>query len=198
MILLIDNYDSFVWNLAQLVGALGMDVEVVRNDEIDVQGIEAAAPLALLISPGPKTPDEAGVSVEAVQRLSGKIPLLGVCLGHQAIAQAFGGRVIRAEGVMHGKVSHVHHGGEALFRGIESPFTATRYHSLIVDPGSVPEELEVTAWTGDAEGEQGVETVQGLRHKEHPCWGVQFHPESVGTDVGRRILVNFLDLAGCL
>lgn len=194
MILLIDNYDSFTWNLAQLIGALGPDVAVVRNDEVEVAQIERTGPGALVISPGPGTPDEAGVSVEAVRELSGKVPILGVCLGHQAIAEAFGGRVMRAGEVVHGKSCEVHHDGAPLFEGVESPFTATRYHSLVVDPGELSDQLEVTAWTGVDD----LETLQGLRHRKHPTWGVQFHPESVGTEVGRRIVANFLNMAGCL
>lgn len=188
MILIIDNYDSFTWNLAQALGALGATPRVVRNDEIGVDGIRALEPAALVISPGPKTPLEAGVSVEAVRQLSGQVPILGVCLGHQAIAVAFGGEVRRAPHVMHGKVSRVHHDGSALFDGIPSPFQATRYHSLVVERSSLPDVLEVVAWTEDSE--DGV--VQGLRHREHETWGLQFHPESVQTDAGPRILQNLL------
>ena len=194
MVLLIDNYDSFTWNLAQAVGALGAECRVVRNDRLAVTDIEAGLPAAIVISPGPRTPAEAGISVELVERLSGKVPLLGVCLGHQAIAAAHGGRVVRAERVMHGKISEVHHEGGSIFSGIPNPFEATRYHSLVVERETLPEVLEIIAWTD--EGDDGV--IQGIRHRAHSTWGVQFHPESVGTAVGDAILRNFLDSAGCL
>ncbi len=194
MILLLDNYDSFTWNLAQAIGVLGAEVRVVRNDAVTPAAIEAARPDALIISPGPKTPAEAGVSVEAVERLSGTVPILGVCLGHQAIAAAFGGQVVPGPRVMHGKVSRVYHSGADLFEGIPSPFEATRYHSLVVRRETLPKELEVVAWTD--ERDDGV--VQGIRHREHETWGVQFHPESVCTEVGPRILRNMLRRAGCL
>lgn len=194
MILLIDNYDSFTWNLAQAIGALGAETHVVRNDELDVDAIERLAPAAIIISPGPGTPDDAGVSREVVARLGGRVPILGVCLGHQAIAAAYGGRVVRAQRVMHGKVSPVHHDGTGIFEGIPSPFMATRYHSLVVDRHALPDELEITAWT---EGSDDA-VIQGLRHREHETWGVQFHPESVSTEVGPRILRNLLVRAGCV
>jgi anthranilate synthase component 2 len=194
MILLLDNYDSFTWNLAQAIGVLGVEVEVVRNDAVTTAEVEAARPKALVISPGPKTPAEAGVSVELVRRLSGRVPILGVCLGHQAIAAAFGGRVVPGRRVMHGKVSQVYHTGVGLFEGIPSPFEATRYHSLVVQRESLPKELEVVAWTHESDDS----VVQGIRHREHETWGVQFHPESVCTEAGPRILRNMLSRAGCL
>jgi anthranilate synthase/aminodeoxychorismate synthase-like glutamine amidotransferase len=194
MILLIDNYDSFTWNLAQAIGGLGVEIRVVRNDEVTPAEVEALKPDALIISPGPKTPAEAGVSIAVVRRLSGRIPILGVCLGHQAVAAAFGGQVVRARRVMHGKVSKVYHSDSALFEGVPSPFLATRYHSLVVERQTLPAELEVVAWTD--EDEDGV--VQGIRHREHETWGVQFHPESVCTEVGPRILRNMVLRAGCL
>jgi anthranilate synthase component 2 len=194
MVLLIDNYDSFTWNLAQAIGALGVPVRVVRNDETSVDEVAACAPQAIVISPGPKTPADAGISVDVAARLSGTIPILGVCLGHQAIAVAFGGRVSRAPRVMHGKVSQVHHYGFGLFEGLPSPFEATRYHSLVVERDALPDVLEVVAWTD--ESDDGV--VQGVRHREHETWGLQFHPESVCTEVGPRLLRNMLVRAGCL
>lgn len=193
MILLIDNYDSFTWNLAQGIGGLGADVRVVRNDEVSVSQIEEMAPEAIVISPGPGRPEAAGISVEVVSRLSGRMPILGVCLGHQAIAIAHGAEVVRAPKVMHGKVSPVVHNGKGIFEGIPSPFPATRYHSLVVDRNSLPSELEVVAWTGESEEE---EVVQAVRHREHETWGVQFHPESVSTEAGPAVLDNLLTLAG--
>jgi anthranilate synthase/aminodeoxychorismate synthase-like glutamine amidotransferase len=194
MILLIDNYDSFTWNLAQGLGGLGADMRVVRNDELGIKEIERARPEAIVISPGPKTPSQAGVSVEVVARFSGRIPILGVCLGHQCIASAFGARVARAPRVMHGKVSRVQHGGAGILAGIPSPFEATRYHSLVVEREGLPAELEVVAWT--EEGDDAI--VQALRHCAHETWGLQFHPESVSTEVGPQLLRNFLLRAGCL
>jgi anthranilate synthase/aminodeoxychorismate synthase-like glutamine amidotransferase len=185
MILVIDNYDSFTYNLVQYLGELGAEVEVFRNDAIDVPGIELQAPEAVLISPGPGTPDEAGVTLEVVRRLGASLPLLGVCLGHQAIGQAFGGSVVRAPRLMHGRTSAIEHDGRGVFAGVPSPFRATRYHSLIVEQASLPPELEVTAWT--AEGE-----LMGLRHKHLPIEGVQFHPESFLTEHGHAMLRNFL------
>ncbi|CAH1225644.1 Aminodeoxychorismate/anthranilate synthase component 2 [Paenibacillus auburnensis] len=185
MILVIDNYDSFTYNLVQYLGELGEEVKVHRNDEITIQEIEEMAPDHILISPGPCTPNEAGISLELLQHFKGVIPIFGVCLGHQAIGQAFGGNVIRAERLMHGKTSPIYHNGTSVFEGLESPFTATRYHSLIVERESLPDCLEITAET--AEGE-----IMALRHKEYPIEGVQFHPESIITDHGHTMLRNFL------
>ncbi|WP_339834419.1 aminodeoxychorismate/anthranilate synthase component II [Paenibacillus sp. FSL R7-0272] len=185
MILVIDNYDSFTYNLVQYLGELGETVEVRRNDEIDLAGIEALAPDHILISPGPCTPNEAGISLAVIEHFKGSIPIFGVCLGHQAIGQAFGGNVIRADRMMHGKTSEMHHQGTSVFTGLPSPFTATRYHSLIVERSSLPDCLEITAET--AEGE-----IMGLRHKTYAIEGVQFHPESIITDHGHQMLRNFL------
>lgn len=185
MILVIDNYDSFTYNLVQYLGELGEEVKVARNDEISIEEIEALAPDHILISPGPCTPNEAGISLALLQHFKGIIPIFGVCLGHQAIGQAFGGNVIRAERLMHGKTSPIQHNGTSVFEGLESPFTATRYHSLIVERESLPDCLEITAET--AEGE-----IMALRHKEYPIEGVQFHPESIITDHGHTMLRNFL------
>ncbi|MFB5679104.1 aminodeoxychorismate/anthranilate synthase component II [Paenibacillus terreus] len=185
MILVIDNYDSFTYNLVQYLGELGEEVTVKRNDEIDLQGIEDMAPDHILLSPGPCTPNEAGITLDVISHFKGKIPIFGVCLGHQAIGQAFGGNVIRAERLMHGKTSPILHHGSSVFEGLPSPFTATRYHSLLVERSSLPDCLEITAET--AEGE-----IMGLRHKEFDVEGVQFHPESIITDHGHQILRNFL------
>ncbi|WP_238655741.1 aminodeoxychorismate/anthranilate synthase component II [Paenibacillus piscarius] len=185
MILVIDNYDSFTYNLVQYLGELGEEVKVARNDEITLEEIEQLAPDHILISPGPCTPNEAGISLALLEHFKGSIPIFGVCLGHQAIGQAFGGKVIRAERLMHGKTSPIHHKGTSVFEGLASPFTATRYHSLIVERESLPDCLEITAET--AEGE-----IMGLRHKEYPIEGVQFHPESIITDHGHTMLRNFL------
>ncbi|WP_434756375.1 aminodeoxychorismate/anthranilate synthase component II [Paenibacillus amylolyticus] len=185
MILVIDNYDSFTYNLVQYLGELGETVEVRRNDEIDLAGIEALAPNHILISPGPCTPNEAGISLAVIEKFKGSIPIFGVCLGHQAIGQAFGGNVIRADRMMHGKTSEMHHQGTSVFAGLPSPFTATRYHSLIVERSSLPDCLEITAET--VEGE-----IMGLRHKTYAIEGVQFHPESIITDHGHHMLRNFL------
>jgi anthranilate synthase/aminodeoxychorismate synthase-like glutamine amidotransferase len=184
-VLLVDNYDSFVYNLVQQLGELGADPVVRRNDAVDVAGIRALACDLLVISPGPGRPDDAGVSLAAVAELAGELPILGVCLGHQAIGQAFGARIVRAPVLMHGKTSEVHHDGRGVFSGLPQPMTATRYHSLVVDPGSVPDELEVTATTDDG-------VIMGLRHRELPVEGVQFHPESVLTASGPSLLANFL------
>jgi len=186
MILVIDNYDSFTYNLVQYLGELGAAVEVFRNDAIDVAGIERRVPEGILISPGPGTPDDAGVTLEVITRLAGVIPLLGVCLGHQAIGQAFGGSVVRAARLMHGRTSPIEHDGRGVFAGLPSPFRATRYHSLIVEQASLPPELEVSAWT--AEGE-----LMGVRHRRLAVEGVQFHPESFLTEHGHAMLRNFLD-----
>ncbi|MET3211028.1 UNVERIFIED_CONTAM: para-aminobenzoate synthetase component 2 [Paenibacillus sp. PvR008] len=185
MILVIDNYDSFTYNLVQYLGELGEEVTVRRNDEIDLKGIEELAPEHILISPGPCTPNEAGISLDVISHFKGLIPIFGVCLGHQAIGQAFGGNVIRAERLMHGKTSPILHHNTSVFEGLPSPFTATRYHSLLVERESLPECLEITAET--AEGE-----IMGLRHKEFAVEGVQFHPESIITDYGHQLLRNFL------
>ncbi len=188
-VLVIDNYDSFTFNLVQYLGELGADVNVYKNDAIDAAGIRAQSPDGVLISPGPCTPDEAGVSLEAVERLGGDIPIFGVCLGHQAIGQAFGGRVVRAGRLMHGKTSPILHDGRSLFAGLPSPFEATRYHSLLVERASLPDCLEVSAWT--AEGE-----IMGLRHKQLRVEGVQFHPESVLTTEGKKLVANWLGSVG--
>jgi anthranilate synthase component 2 len=182
---MIDNYDSFTFNLVQYLGELGASVEVHRNDAIALEAIEAAHPDAIVISPGPCTPREAGISVPAVQRFAGTIPILGVCLGHQAIAAAYGGRIVRAERIMHGKTSPIHHDGCGVFAGLGDPFDATRYHSLVVEPASLPAELERTAWTTEGE-------IMGLRHRTLAVEGVQFHPESILTGEGKRLLANFL------
>ncbi len=186
MILVIDNYDSFTYNLVQYLQELGSEVEVFRNDAIDLARIEALRPGAIVLSPGPKTPDDAGITLEVVKRFSGRMPILGVCLGHQAIGQAFGGRIVRAPTLMHGKVSRIDHDGRTIFRDLPNPFEATRYHSLAVDPKSVPEALVVSATA-----EEGT-VIMGLRHRRHATEGVQFHPESILTPVGRRLLRNFL------
>ena len=188
-VVVIDNYDSFTYNLVQYLGELGAAVEVVRNDAVDAAALLARRPAALVISPGPGTPDQAGVSLDAVRLLGPTTPVLGVCLGHQAVGQAYGGRVVRAPAVMHGKTSEIHHDGAGLLAGLPDPFTATRYHSLVVEAQSLPAALEVTAWTEDG-------VVMGLRHREHPVEGVQFHPESIRTAVGHRILGAFLQRAG--
>jgi anthranilate synthase/aminodeoxychorismate synthase-like glutamine amidotransferase len=185
-ILLVDNYDSFTYNLYQYLGELGAEVRVVRNDETSADAAVASGPDRIVISPGPGNPDQAGITLELIRRAAGKIPVLGVCLGHQALGQAFGGRVGRAPRLMHGKTSQIHHDGRSLFAGLPAPFTATRYHSLIVERDSVPECLEVSAWTEDG-------VVMGLRHREHRLEGVQFHPESILTTVGKDLLRNFLE-----
>jgi anthranilate synthase/aminodeoxychorismate synthase-like glutamine amidotransferase len=188
MLLVIDNYDSFTYNLVQYLGELGQQVRVVRNDEVAVEDIERMFPEYIVISPGPCTPDEAGISLDVVRRLAGKIPILGVCLGHQAIGQAFGGKVIRAKEVVHGRTSRVFHDDKGIFAGLPNPFEATRYHSLVVERSSLPDCLEITAKTWDEE-------VMGLRHKSMPVEGLQFHPESFLTKVGKDLLRNFLRLA---
>ena len=189
MILVIDNYDSFTWNLVQYLGELGADPVVRRNDELSVDEIEALAPERIVVSPGPCTPDEAGVSVEVVRRLGPTTPILGVCLGHQSIGAAYGGEVVRARRVMHGKTSPIRHTGEGIFRGLPSPLVVARYHSLVIEPSTLPAELEVLATTD----EPGSETeIQAVRHREHPVWGVQFHPESIASEHGHDLLRNFL------
>lgn len=190
MILMIDNYDSFTYNLVQYLGELGAKVTTVRNDAIDVAGIRRLAPAGIVLSPGPCTPNEAGICLEAIAALAGEIPILGVCLGHQAIGQAFGGEVVRAREVMHGKTSMIHHTGTGVFTDLDNPFEATRYHSLVVARDSLPECLEETAWTVAGTGDR--DEVMGFRHRELPLEGVQFHPESILTAHGHRLLDNFL------
>jgi anthranilate synthase component 2 len=191
MILMIDNYDSFTYNVVQYLGELKADVHVHRNDEISVADIEAMAPEKIVISPGPCTPNEAGISLAVVEAFAGKIPLLGICLGHQSIGQAFGGKIVRARKVMHGKTSLIHHNGEGVFRGLSNPFEATRYHSLIIEEASLPECLEITAWTETEDGEQ--DEIMGVRHRQFTVEGVQFHPESILTEHGHDLLRNFLE-----
>ncbi len=193
MILMIDNYDSFTWNVVQYLGELGAEVKVVRNDEIAADAIEALAPAKIVISPGPCTPNEAGISLEVIRRFAGRIPILGVCLGHQCIGQAFGGRIVRARQVMHGKTSLIHHAGTGVFRGLANPFQATRYHSLVIEKESCPERLEVTAWTVDEHGR--LDEIMGVRHRDLAIEGVQFHPESILTEHGHALLANFLGVA---
>ena len=190
MLLMIDNYDSFTYNLVQYLGELGEEVKVVRNDEWTVAQIAAAQPERIVISPGPGTPNEAGVSLELIERLAGSVPILGVCLGHQSIGQAFGGKVVRAQQIMHGKTSMMHHRGAGVFAGLPQPFEATRYHSLVVERASLPDCLEITAWTERADG--GFDEIMGLRHKALPVEGVQFHPESILTAAGKDLLRNFI------
>ncbi len=191
MLLMIDNYDSFTYNLVQYFGELGADVRVARNDELSVEQALALAPERIVISPGPCTPNEAGISVPLIRAAAGRVPILGVCLGHQSIGQAFGGDIVKARAVMHGKTSPVHHDGRGLFKGLENPFEATRYHSLVIDAASLPAELEVTAWTSTADGER--DEIMGVRHRELPVQGVQFHPESILTRHGHALLENFLN-----
>jgi len=191
MLLMIDNYDSFTWNLVQYFGELGEQVKVVRNDQITLDEIRALRPARIVISPGPCTPNEAGISLQVVEAFKGELPLLGVCLGHQCIGQVFGGRVVHANRIMHGKTSEISHNNTDVFLGLPSPFTATRYHSLVVEPESLPACLEFTAWTMDEEGRL---EIMGLRHREYPIYGVQFHPESILTQHGHDLLKNFLDL----
>lgn len=186
MILMIDNYDSFTYNLVQYIGELGEEVKVVRNDELTIQAIDQLSPDVIVVSPGPCTPNEAGISLEVITYFAGKIPILGVCLGHQSIGQAFGGKVIRAERLMHGKTSPVFHDGRGMNLQMPNPFQATRYHSLLVEKESLPDCLEVTSWTEEGE-------IMGLRHKEFAVEGVQFHPESIMTEEGKRLLQNFLE-----
>ena len=186
MLLMIDNYDSFTYNLVQYLGELGQEVKVVRNDEIELNEVERLAPERIVISPGPCTPNEAGISVPLIKAFAGRIPLLGVCLGHQSIGQAFGGRIVHAKQLMHGKTSAIYHADKGVFRGLPNPFTATRYHSLVIERESLPDCLEVTAWTEDGE-------IMGVRHKTLAVEGVQFHPESVLTEHGHDLLRNFLE-----
>jgi anthranilate synthase component 2 len=191
MILMIDNYDSFTYNLVQYLGELGADVQTHRNDQITVKEVARLAPSHIVLSPGPCTPNEAGICLELIRELAGKVPILGVCLGHQSIGQAFGGKVVRAREVMHGKTSAIHHGGQGVFRQLPAPFTATRYHSLIVADDGFPDDLEVTAWTQRDGGAR--DEVMGLKHKTLPLEGVQFHPESILTEHGHDLLRNFLE-----
>ena len=192
MLLLIDNYDSFTWNLVQYFGELGAEVQVRRNDELTLADIDALQPRQLVISPGPCTPNEAGISLAAIQHCAGRLPILGVCLGHQAIAQVFGAQVVRAPAVMHGKTSPIYHAEAGVFHGLPTPFAATRYHSLLVARDSLPAELEETAWT-ERDGQR--DYLMGLRHRQLPIEGVQFHPESILTEHGHRLLRNFLERA---
>ncbi len=192
MLLMIDNYDSFTYNLVQYFGELGADVEVARNDEITLEDIVNLQAQRIVISPGPCTPNEAGLSLQVIAEFAGKLPLLGVCLGHQCIGQHFGGRIIRAAHAMHGKTSEIYHTGEGVFSGLPSPFIATRYHSLVVDATSIPEELEVSAWTQTANGER--DEIMGLRNSTQSIEGVQFHPESILSEHGHALLQNFLNM----
>jgi anthranilate synthase component 2 len=194
MLLMIDNYDSFTYNLVQYFGELGADIHVCRNDEITIADIEKLAPQQIVISPGPCTPKEAGISVETIRHFAGRIPLLGVCLGHQSIGEAFGGRIIRAKRVMHGKISAIHHRGQGVFRDLPDPFNATRYHSLVIEQETLPDCLEVTAWTQNPDG--SMEEIMGVRHRTLPIEGVQFHPESILTEHGHKLLKNFLEQQG--
>ena len=191
MLLMIDNYDSFTYNLVQYLGELGADVQVYRNDRISLQEIEDLQPERIVISPGPCTPNEAGVSIDTIRQFAGRVPILGVCLGHQSIGQAFGGRIGHARAIMHGKTSMMHHGNTGVFRGLPNPFEATRYHSLVIEPDSLPDCLEVTAWTTDDGG--AVDEIMGVRHKTMAVEGVQFHPESILTGCGHDLLKNFLE-----
>jgi len=191
LILVLDNYDSFTYNLVQYLGELGAEVEVRRNDQVTVNEVVKMRPERVVISPGPCTPREAGISIELIRRFAGKVPLLGVCLGHQAIGEAFGGKVVRATHLMHGKTSSVMHDNKTIFQGLPMPMTATRYHSLIVEEKSLPAELEISAWTTEKDGDR---TIMGLRHRQCAVEGVQFHPESVLTDAGKKLVENFLGL----
>jgi anthranilate synthase component II len=190
LLLVIDNYDSFTWNLVQLIGALGEEPLVRRNDEMSVDDVARLAPERIVISPGPCTPAEAGISVAVIQKLGERIPILGVCLGHQSIGAAYGAEVVRARRVMHGKVSPIAHHGRDLFAGLPNPLRVTRYHSLVIAPASLPAELEVLAWTAEDGWE---DEIQAVRHRSHPVWGVQFHPESIASEAGRELVRNFLD-----
>lgn len=190
-VLMIDNYDSFTYNIVQYLQSLGAQVKVIRNDELSVDEIEKLAPERIVISPGPSTPDNAGVSLEVIRRLGPNTPIFGVCLGHQSLGQAYGGEVIRAKHIMHGKTSHIRHEGRGVFAGLPDAYEATRYHSLVVSRDSLPESLEITAWTEYEDGR--FEEIMGLRHREHPVEGVQFHPESIKTEHGHALLRNFLE-----
>src|SRR6266571_3950919 len=189
MLFVLDNYDSFTYNLVQYLGELGEEPVVYRNDALSVADVQALKPTAAVLSPGPKTPAQAGILVPLVRALAGQVPMLGVCLGHQAIGEAFGGKIVRAPRLMHGKTCPIVHSDDELFEGIPSPFTAMRYHSLVVEPRSLPDDLVLTAWSADKP--KGAE-IMAMKHRTHPIYGVQFHPESIGTDVGKRLLENFL------
>ncbi len=191
MILMIDNYDSFTYNIVQYLAELKANVQVYRNDEISIADIERLAPEKIVISPGPCTPNEAGISVETITHFAGRLPILGVCLGHQSIAQAFGGKIVRAKQVMHGKTSLMHHSNSGVFSGLTNPFEATRYHSLVIEQSSLPSCLDITAWTENADG--SIDEIMGVRHRELPIEGVQFHPESILTEHGHDLLNNFLE-----
>ncbi|RKZ47733.1 MAG: anthranilate/aminodeoxychorismate synthase component II [Gammaproteobacteria bacterium] len=192
MLLMIDNYDSFTYNLVQYFGELGEEIIVYRNDKISIQEIEDLAPERIVVSPGPCTPNEAGISLELIEHFKGKLPLLGVCLGHQSIGQAFGGRIVHAKEIMHGKTSEIYHNNNDVFAGLDNPFTATRYHSLVIEQETLPDCFEVTAWTQTEAGE--VDEIMGVRHKEYAISGVQFHPESIMTSYGHELLKNFLEI----
>ncbi|MBT7950882.1 MAG: aminodeoxychorismate/anthranilate synthase component II [Gammaproteobacteria bacterium] len=190
MLLMIDNYDSFTYNLVQYLGELGEEVMVYRNDKISMQEIEDLAPERIVISPGPCTPNEAGISINVIEHFKGKLPILGVCLGHQSIGQAFGGNIVHAKSIMHGKTSEISHNNSNVFKGIDNPFTATRYHSLVVEKTTLPDCLEISAWTEDEHGE--INEIMGLKHRDYQVYGVQFHPESILTTYGHQLLQNFL------
>lgn len=192
MILMIDNFDSFTFNLVQYLGELGADVVVKRNDELSIADIEALNPERIMISPGPCTPNEAGISMETIKHFAGKLPILGVCLGHQSIGQVFGGKIVHASQIMHGKTSPMFHEGKGVFAGLPSPYEATRYHSLVIEKSSLPDCLEITAWTETEDGE--LDEIMGVRHKELPIEGVQFHPESILTEHGHALLKNFMEM----
>ena len=191
MLLMIDNYDSFTYNLVQYFGELGADVHVFRNDQISIDEIEKLNPDQIVVSPGPCTPNEAGISVEAIQYFAGKKPILGVCLGHQSIGQAFGGHIIHAKEIMHGKTSMIKHANKGVFTGLKNPFEATRYHSLVIEQSGLPDCLEITSWTENEDG--SIDEIMGIRHTEHAIQGIQFHPESILTEHGHDMLKNFLD-----
>ena len=192
MLLMIDNYDSFTYNLVQYFGELGEEVLVYRNDKISIPEIESLSPERIIVSPGPCTPNEAGISLKLIEHFKGKLPLLGVCLGHQSIGQAFGGRIVHAKEIMHGKTSEIYHNNNDVFAGLDSPFTATRYHSLVIEQETLSDCVEVTAWTQTETGE--VDEIMGIKHKKHAISGVQFHPESILTSYGHELLKNFLDV----
>jgi anthranilate synthase component II len=192
MMIMIDNYDSFTYNLVQYLGELGADVVVHRNDQITVDEIEKLNPQRIMISPGPCTPNEAGVSMQTIEHFAGKVPILGVCLGHQSIGQVFGGKIVHAKEIMHGKTSMIHHNDKGVFKGLTNPYEATRYHSLVIEKDSIPDCLEITAWTENSDG--SMDEIMGVRHKKLPIEGVQFHPESILTQHGHDLLKNFLEM----